>query len=89
MPDKQPTGSLIELEESLYAGFLSYDYGAVKEFAAFELMEDVPTPLFKRICNPTEKKKLKKLVYGDRVVKSIRHRTAVEGDEIQIFHLRP
>lgn len=88
MSDQQKTGTPIALDESLYAGFASYEFGSVKEFAAFELIEGVPLPVLKRVCTPEEKKKLKKLVYGLKSVQSVRHKCAAEGDEYQIFYLR-
>jgi hypothetical protein len=88
MSDQQHTGTPVLLDEALYAGFASYDFGAVKEFAAFELIEGVPQPVFKRVCTPGEKKKLKKLVYAQKCVRSIRHKCQEDGDEFQIFYMK-
>ena len=57
--------------EGLQAGFLIYSESrSDKDFALFEVTEN-GIATYSRICTKDEKKKLRKMVYGQRVVKSI------------------
>jgi hypothetical protein len=70
MTTKAETGSAV-IEDNLHAGFVMSDEGGTKEFALFKVPDGPQSAQFVRNCTKEEKKRLKKKVYGQKIIRSI------------------
>jgi hypothetical protein len=75
----------VMLDDSTLAGFLVSERGTCKEYCAFKVTEGLASATFVRLCTPEEKRYLKKLVYGERCVKSVRCTKDADEEGIMIF----
>lgn len=76
----------IMLDDSLQAGYLLPETGS-REYAAFELQSGDAVATLARICTPEERKRLRKMVHGERIVHSIPFVTT-HGEKCLLFTKR-
>lgn len=81
MVDVVSKGVAVILEDGLQAGQLMNDDGdaripSTKEFVGFEVDPGSGAITFRRHCTRAEKKKLGKMLHGDKVIRRIRQNTA-------------
>ncbi|MFM2381533.1 MAG: hypothetical protein RLZZ76_300 [Candidatus Parcubacteria bacterium] len=77
------------LEDNLQAGFLLSDQDTTKIHAGFSVISigGIIGVEYIRDCNSKEKKRIKRMMYSDKCVKSIRTKTT-KGDPCQLFVLK-